>query len=53
MKDKLDCGIIGNVEAVVQQLKNSEPILAPLVKSNELKIIGAYYDIDSGKVLLD
>ncbi len=53
LKDKLDCGIIGNVEAVVEQLKNSEPILAPLVKKGELKIMGGYYDIETGKVVLD
>ncbi len=53
MKDKLDCAIIGNVEAVVEQLKNSEPILAPLVKKGDLKIVGGYYDIDTGKVVLN
>ncbi len=53
MKDKLDCAIIGNAEAVVEELKNSEPILAPLVKKGELKIVGAYYDIDTGKVVFE
>lgn len=53
MKDKLDCAIIGNVEAVVEQLKNSQPILAPLVKSGELKIVGGYYDLETGRVVLN
>lgn len=53
MKDKLDCGILGNVDAVVNQIQNSEPILAPLVKSGKLRVIGAYYDFESGKVILE
>lgn len=51
MKDKLDCAIIGNVEAVVEQLTNSQPILAPMLKAGSIKIVGAYYDLESGKVV--
>ncbi len=51
MNDKLDCAIIGNVEAVAEQLKNSQPILAPMLKAGSIKIVGAYYDLESGKVL--
>lgn len=51
MKDKLDCGILGNIDAVVSQIQASEPILAPLVKSGKLQVVGAYYDFESGKVL--
>ncbi len=53
MDDKLDCAIIGNVEAVVEQVKNSQPILAPMVKDGKVKIVGAYYDFETGKVLID
>ncbi len=53
MKNKLDCGILGNVDAVVNQIQNSEPILAPLVKSGKLRVIGAYYDFETGKVTLE
>lgn len=38
-----------NVLVQVETLKKS-PILAGLVKDNKLKIVGAYYDLDTGKV---
>jgi len=34
-------------------LRSSTPVLKPLVDKNEIKIIGAYYDLDSGNVLFD
>ena len=37
----------------VNLLKSSTPVLKPLVDKNEIKIIGAYYDLGSGKVLFD
>lgn len=39
-----------NVENVVQHLKTSDPILAEKFKKGKLKILGAYYDLDTGKV---
>ena len=41
-----------NVELVVGQLQNSEPILAALVSQGKIKVIGAVYDLDSGIVTL-
>ncbi len=38
-----------NVLVQVETLKKS-PILAGLIKDNKLKIVGAYYDLDTGKV---
>ncbi|MBE9011257.1 carbonic anhydrase [Pseudanabaenaceae cyanobacterium LEGE 13415] len=38
-----------NTLVQVETLKKS-PILAGLVKENKLKIVGAYYDLDTGKV---
>jgi carbonic anhydrase len=39
-----------NVNHQVETLKKS-PILSDLITKNKLKIVGAYYDLDTGKVL--
>jgi carbonic anhydrase len=39
-----------NVTMQVQQLKKLEPVLAKAVASGQLKIVGAVYHLDSGKV---
>ncbi|MCO4294425.1 carbonic anhydrase [Solitalea sp. MAHUQ-68] len=39
-----------NVKHGVKLLKNSTPVLKPLVDKAELNIIGAYYNLDNGKV---
>jgi carbonic anhydrase len=39
-----------NVEHVVQQLRTSKPILAELVEKGRLRIVGAVYSLDTGKV---
>lgn len=48
--DLLDNAVRANVKLVVDQLKSSQPILAELLKEGRLKIVGARYDLDSGKV---
>ena len=48
--DLVENAIDENIRAVVERLKTSEPILAGFVKSGALKIAGARYDLDSGKV---
>jgi carbonic anhydrase len=45
--DNADCA---NVKWIVGKLKTSNPVLAPLVQSGELQIVGARYDLDDGKV---
>lgn len=40
-----------NVKKSVETLKNS-PTIAPLLKQKKVRIIGAYYEISSGKVTL-
>lgn len=40
-----------NVLFQVERLKTS-PVLTELIQSNQLKIVGAYYDLDTGKVTL-
>ena len=48
--DAVDNAVRENVHEVVEKLKASAPVLAPLVKSGELKVVGARYDLDDGKV---
>lgn len=46
----LDNAIKANVEQGVERLKRLEPILAGSVKKGTLKVVGAVYDLHSGKV---
>ncbi len=46
----LDAAIRENIEMQVQQLKSLEPVLAKRVREGSIKIIGALYDLSSGKV---
>lgn len=39
-----------NVKNITNQLNQSEPVLKGLVESNELEIVGAFYDLKSGTV---
>jgi carbonic anhydrase len=53
LRSNIDILVKANITHGVNFLKSSTPILKPLVDNNEIKIIGAYYDLDSGKVLFD
>lgn len=48
--DLVDNAVRTNARMVAEQLKNSEPVLAELVKSGQLKVVAARYDLDSGQV---
>lgn len=48
--DKLENAIEANVLQNVDRLKGLDPILAKLVKSGELKVVGAVYELKSGTV---
>jgi carbonic anhydrase len=50
--DKLDNAIKANVKLGVERLKGLDPILAKLVKSGELKVVGAVYELRTGEVRL-
>lgn len=41
-----------NVQAVVRQIEHSEPVLAEMVHSGRLKVVGAVYHLDTGEVVL-
>ncbi|MBA3602158.1 MAG: carbonic anhydrase [Parachlamydiaceae bacterium] len=48
--DLLEKTIRANVMLVEEKLKTSKPVLANLIEKGSLRIIGAYYDLASGKV---
>src|SRR5262245_6403668 len=48
----LDRAIVANVRAGVERLKSVEPTLARYVETKRIKVIGAVYDLASGKVTL-
>ena len=48
--DPVDNAVRANVRMVVEQLKSSQPVLFHLVEEGKLQIVGAYYDLDTGKV---
>ncbi len=50
--DLVDNAVRVNVAKEVEQLKNLEPVLSKKVKNGEIKIVGAVYHIESGKVEL-
>jgi len=48
--DAWDNAVRANVKMNVNKLQSSSPILAEAVKAGKLKVVGARYDLDSGKV---
>ncbi len=50
VKDDLEATVEANVKNVTQALRSSVPILKPKVNSGDLKVVGAYYSLDTGSV---
>jgi carbonic anhydrase len=48
--DRLENAIRANVAASVDRLKGLAPVLAPAVKKDTLRVVGAVYDLRSGSV---
>jgi carbonic anhydrase len=48
--DLTDNTIRANVELVTNQVSSSTPILSKMVAESKIRVIGAYYNIESGKV---
>jgi carbonic anhydrase len=46
----LDQSVRANIRAVVEALSTSQPILAQRLEQKTIKIVGGYYDLDSGSV---
>jgi carbonic anhydrase len=53
IKTNPDLAVRANIKHGVFLLQNSTPILKQLVQSGKLSIVGAYYDLDSGKVTFE
>jgi carbonic anhydrase len=49
--DRLTNAVHANVDLVLAQLRKST-VISPLEKSGKLKLVGAYYELDTGKVLI-
>jgi carbonic anhydrase len=49
-KGDLKATVEANVKNVTQALRLSTPVLKPKVDSGELKVVGAYYSLDTGTV---
>ena len=50
--DRIDNAVRANARDIAKHLQSAGPIVAPLVKTGELKIIAAYYSLDTGQVEL-
>ena len=48
--DLLEKAIKANVKIVKEKLKSSKPLLVKLMETGKLRISGAYYNLESGKV---
>jgi carbonic anhydrase len=48
--DPLDAAIRANIRMTVDELRGSKPILGELVRTGKLKVVGALYSLDTGKV---
>ena len=48
--DALDNAVRANVELVVEKLRTSRQVLAGQVSSGKLRIVGARYDLETGRV---
>ena len=48
--DPVENAVKANVEMVVKQLRTETPLLAELVTHGKLKVVGAVYSLDTGKV---
>jgi carbonic anhydrase len=43
--------VVANVQANVRRLQTEKPILSDMVAAGKLKVVGAYYDLPTGKVI--
>lgn len=44
--------VVANVQANVRRLQTEKPILSDMVAAGKLKVVGAYYDLPTGKVIM-
>ncbi len=48
--DAVDNCVNININETVKSIEESQPILEELIKKGEVKVVGAYYDLDTGEV---
>ena len=48
--DRVENAVRDNVVHVVEQLRTAKPVLSELVEAGKLRIVGAVYSLDTGKV---
>jgi carbonic anhydrase len=44
--------VVANVRFNVKRLQESTPILADMIKAGKLRVVGGFYDLPTGKVIL-
>jgi carbonic anhydrase len=44
--------VVANVQANVRRLQTEKPILGDMVAAGKLRVVGAYYDLPTGKVVM-
>ena len=50
--DPIDNAVRANARDIAKRLQNTGPIIPPHVQTGEVKIIAAYYSLDTGQVEL-
>jgi len=50
--DAIDNAVRANARDIAKRLQSTGPIIAPRVRSGEVKIVAAYYSLDTGQVEL-
>jgi carbonic anhydrase len=48
--DEVDNAVRANIKLVVAKIKAAKPIIAPAVKAGKVRVLGAYFDLDDGRV---
>jgi carbonic anhydrase len=51
-KHQADKVVRANILHGVHLLQNSQPVLKPLIDKKEVTVVGAYYDLDNGEVII-
>ena len=50
--DHIDNAVRANARDIAKRLQSSGPIIAPRMQSGEVKIVAAYYSLDTGQIEL-
>lgn len=48
--DTVDIAVNENIDEMVKKILEDKPIMEELIKEGKVKVVGAYYDLDSGEV---